>query len=100
MSNLFARCIGLGDEPPISMDAAILLIERKTPLSRSEARVVILDYLGWPRDQLCEHLGVSVETIRTYWKRIRQKTKCRRRAAVRAWVESILAQAVEGEAGT
>lgn len=96
MSSLFARLIGLGNRPQISMDAAILLLERRTALSRSEARVVILDYLGWPRDQLCEHLGVSVETVRTYWKRIYRKTNCRSRKSARRWLETTLRQQLEG----
>lgn len=96
MSSLLARCIGLSQHQQISMDAAILLLERRTALSRSEARVVILDYLGWPRDQMCEHLGVSVETIRTYWKRIYRKANCRKRDTVRAWIEMILTQEIDG----
>jgi DNA-binding CsgD family transcriptional regulator len=96
MSSLFARCIGLSQHQQISMDAAILLLERRTTLSRSEARVVVLDYLGWPRDQMCEHLGVSVETIRTYWKRIYRKTNLRTRTALRGWLEALLAQEIDG----
>lgn len=98
MSNVLARCIGLSDQPPISSDAAILLIERQTELSRAEASVVILNYFGWDDERVRKHLGVTAETIRTYWKRARQKTRCRRRAAVRAWVEAILKGAIEGAA--
>ena len=95
MGSILARCIGVAPTQHITLDAAILLLERRTVLSRSEARVVILDYLGWPRDQMCEHLGVSAETIRPYWKRIYRKTSYRTRAALRVWLEAILAAEID-----
>lgn len=80
------------------MDATILFLQRRTPLSRAEARIVVLDYLGWPRYKLCEHLKITVETVRTYWKRIYRKTNCRSRAELRVWLEWRLSQELGGEA--
>jgi DNA-binding CsgD family transcriptional regulator len=90
MSSLFARFIGLAPGQQIAPDAAIVLVERRSSLSRSEARVLVLDYLGVSRDELSDHLGVSIETVRTYWKRIYRKTGCRSREAARAWFERLL----------
>lgn len=98
MPSIFARCIGLTPDQQIPMDAAIVYIERQTLLSRAEARVVMLDYLGWPREDLCDQLGVSIETVRTYWKRIYRKTNCRSRTDIRSWLESVLEQGIAGGA--
>lgn len=90
MSSIFARCIGLSPEQSIPADAAIVLLQRRTKLTRAQARVLVLDYLGWPRTELSEYLGISVATVGTYWKRIYRKTKHHSREAVHAWFEQII----------
>jgi|GEM_PF-1249776 len=90
MSSLLAKCIGISREQQLSMDATIVILERRSQLARTEARMLVLDYVGWSRDQLSDQLNVSIETVRTYWKRIYRKTNCRTRAEARQWLESIL----------
>lgn len=96
MSTIFARFLGLSQGQQLSYDAAVLLLERHSELSRSEARVIVLDYLGGSREELSEQLNISIETIRTYWKRIYRKTKCRSRKSARGWLETTLRQQLEG----
>lgn len=96
MSSIFARCVGLLDGKQISQEAAILVVERRSTLSYGEARVVVLDYLGVKRGQMSQQIKVSVETIRTYWKRIYEKTNIHSRKPLRKWVETILLQEIEG----
>jgi DNA-binding CsgD family transcriptional regulator len=96
MSTIFARFLGLSQGQQLTYDAAVLLIERRSPLSRSESYVIVLDYLGFTRDEICGRLKISTETIRTYWKRIYRKTNCRGRRAIRRWLESTLQKELEG----
>jgi DNA-binding CsgD family transcriptional regulator len=98
MSTLLARFIGLAESRPISIEGATVIVERRSELSYTEAHVVVLDYAGYSRDALSTKLGVSVETIRTYWKRINRKTKCHSREAVRAWFEALLERELQGDA--
>lgn len=100
MSNLFARCIGLAGQPQISIDAAVIYLHRRGKLRRREAHIAVLDYLGWQREELCEYLGITVKTVDKYWTRIYAATGCHGRAAARAWVEEMLAQAIDEEANT
>lgn len=92
MSKIFARFLGFTQGQPLTYDAAVLMLERHSPLSRSEARVLVLDYLGVSRDELSEQLDISIETIRTYWKRMYRKTRCRTRTDIRGWLEATLQQ--------
>ena len=82
--SILARIIGLTGGDPISPETAALLVERRSALSRCEARMVVLDFLGVPREELSDELGLSTESIHTYWKRVYRKTGHRSRAAVRA----------------
>jgi DNA-binding CsgD family transcriptional regulator len=97
MSSIFARCVGLGDDSNIPPEAAALVVERRSTLSRVEARVVVFDYFGDKRKQLGEKLAVSPETIRTYWKRVYLKTNIRTRDEVRVWVERLLQKELRDE---
>ncbi|GAB4440218.1 MAG: hypothetical protein OHK0015_35930 [Chloroflexi bacterium OHK40] len=90
MSSIFARFLGLSPGDPFPFHVAVLLLERRTRLTRSEAHVLVLDYLGFTRDEICEQQSISTETIRTYWKRIYRKTNCRGRREIRCWLESLL----------
>jgi DNA-binding CsgD family transcriptional regulator len=90
--------MGLGDDEPISPETAAVLIERRSALSRCEARMVVLDLLGIVREELSDELGLSIESINTYWKRVYRKTGQRGRPAVRTWAEALLAQEL-GEDG-
>jgi DNA-binding NarL/FixJ family response regulator len=90
--SILANCIGLAGKPPISLQAAIILLNREGGIRRCEARVAVLDYLGWQREDICEELGVTVGTIDTYWKRIYRATGRHSREAARAWVEELLSQ--------
>jgi DNA-binding CsgD family transcriptional regulator len=99
MSSIFVRFLGLSPDDPFPFQAAVLLLERRTSLARSEARVLVLDYMGFTRDEICEHLSISTETIRTYWKRIYCKTSCRGRKASRAWLEATIRREFDEESG-
>lgn len=90
MSSIFNRFLGLSPDDPFPFFAAVLLLERRTTLTRSEAHVLVLDYLGFTRDEICEQQNISTETIRTYWKRIYRKTGCRSRRDIRCWLEATL----------
>jgi DNA-binding CsgD family transcriptional regulator len=97
MSTVFARCLGLVRGQQITADAAVILVERRSDLALREAWVLVFDYLGLSRGQICEELEVSVETVRTYWRRIRQKTGCHKKQEVRAWLEELIRKEMEGE---
>lgn len=97
MSSIFARCVGLSDGEPVPPDVAVRIVERRSNLSYVEARVVVLDYFGTKRGQISDQLEVSTETVRTYWKRIYDKTNRRGRKAIRAWVEQVLKAELEGD---
>jgi DNA-binding CsgD family transcriptional regulator len=90
MASILAQCIGLNDGGPVPPHIAAALLERRTPLARSEARILVLDYIGLSREQICEYLQVSSETVRTYWKRIYRKTACHSRAEVHVLLETII----------
>lgn len=96
MSRISARSLGLSPDDPFPYLAAILLLERRTSLARSEASVVVLDYLGFTTDEISEHLNISTETVRTYWKRVYRKTNFHRRKELRCWLETMLRQAFGG----
>ena len=100
MGSLLARSIGLVQDQPIATDAAIILLERRSPLTRTEARLVVFDYLGLTREQLAAELGVSVETLKSYWKRINKKMNTQSRAALRSWVEATLLADLAGDPPT
>lgn len=89
MSSIFARVAGMGDD---SFDAAavVAVLQRRGGLSRAEAQVLLLDYLGISREEICAELRVSTETVRTYWKRIYQKVRCRARPEAYAWLEALI----------
>jgi DNA-binding CsgD family transcriptional regulator len=93
---IIARVIGLTGDDPIPPDVAALLIERQSALSRCEARMVVLDLLGVRREDLSDELGLSTESIHTYWKRIYRKSGQRGRAAVRIWAQALLAKEIGG----
>lgn len=97
MSSFFARCVGLADGSKIPPDAAVLVVERRSTLSRSEAQVAVFDYFGTKRAQLSAQMEVSPETIGTYWRRIYYKTNLCSRTAVREWVEQILQQELQSD---
>jgi DNA-binding CsgD family transcriptional regulator len=88
--SIFNRFFGLSPDEPFPFFAAVLLLERRTSLARSEAHVLVLDYLGFTRDEICEQQNIATETIRTYWKRIYRKTNCRSRREIRCWLETTL----------
>ncbi|NJO81931.1 MAG: hypothetical protein HC828_03520 [Blastochloris sp.] len=90
MPQLLVRILGLVPDERISVDSAVLLIQRCSTLSRSESQVILLDYMGVNRDEICAHMGVSSESVRTYWKRIYRKIGCHTRTAARTWVEALL----------
>lgn len=90
MSNIFARLLGLSPDDPFPYLVVVLLLERRTTLARSEAQVIVMDFFGFTRDEICGHLKISTETIRTYWKRIYRKTSCRGRREIRCWLEAML----------
>ena len=97
MGKFYGRCVGLAGDADFSPQAAVLVVQRRSTLSRREAVVAVHDFLGVPRGELSVQLKVSPETIRTFWKRIYHKTKIRSREKVRAWVEQILRDELEGE---
>lgn len=92
MTSVLARMIGLTGDDPISPETAAVLIERRSRLSRCEARMVVHDLLGVVREDLSDKLGLSTESIHTYWKRVYRKTGQQGRVAVRIWTERLLAQ--------
>lgn len=93
MSKLLARCIGLAGEPNFSIDAAIVLLSREGGIRRCEARVAVYDYLGWQRDEMCEHFNLAPGTIDRYWGRIYDTIGIHGREATRAWVAELLEEA-------
>lgn len=97
MSSIFARCLGIVRGQQITPDAAVNLIKRRSKLAPREASVLVFDYLGLSRSEICEELEVTLETVRTYWRRIREKTGCRRKPDVHAWLEELIRQEMEDE---
>ncbi len=90
MGSMLARCVGIARGSQVVPEDAIVVLERCSRLSRAEARVLLLDYCGRVRDQICAELCVAAATGRTYWKRIYRKIGCRTRAEARAWLEQLL----------
>lgn len=97
MSSILARCVGLNDGDPIPPHRAVLVVKRRSNLALREAWVLVFDYVGLSRSQICEELEVSLETVRTYWRRIRKKTGCHRKCEVHAWLEALIRQEMEDE---
>ena len=96
MTSILAKMIGLAGDDPMSRETAAILIERRSTLSRCEARLVVHDLLGVVREDLSDELGLSTESIHTYWKRVYRKTGQPGRVAVRTWAERLLAQELGG----
>lgn len=100
MSSLLARTIGLSREQNIDLEAAVILVRRRSTLTDQEARLLILDFKGYNRGKLAKELKVSLETLKCYWRRIYKKLHCHdlddRRGAVRVWVERMLHAEIEG----
>jgi DNA-binding NarL/FixJ family response regulator len=100
MSSLLARTIGLSQEQRIDPDAAVALLRRRSELTNREARLVVLDYMGYTRERIAREQKVLPETLKCYWRRIYKKLNCQhlddRREAVRAWVERMLRAEIEG----
>ena len=92
MGSLLARCLGIATRDALSHEMLIIVLERRSTLSRTEARAAILDYLGLTRDELIAQLQIAPETLKTYWKRAYRKVGCRDRRELRQWVEQILRQ--------
>jgi len=93
---ILAKVIGLAGDDSIPPELAALLIERRSALSRCEARMVVLDLRGVRREDLSDELGLSTESIHTYWKRVYRKSGQRGRAAVRTWAETLLGEELGG----
>jgi DNA-binding NarL/FixJ family response regulator len=99
MSSFFARSIGLAGDDPVSPEAAIVIIERRSNLTPTLAHLVVHDYLGTSREKLAKSMGVLPETLKSYWKRVYKKLDVKMdaqaRASVRDWVEAILRAELE-----
>lgn len=63
-------------------------------LSRQETRIAQLSMGGLSDQQVANQLGISLDTVRTYWKRIRQKMGGFTRAEI--FVELARASVMEG----
>jgi DNA-binding CsgD family transcriptional regulator len=94
MRNLLARCLGIRDKQDITPETLMVLIERHSSLSRSEAHALALHYLGRTAVQIAAELQISPDTVKTYWKRASRKLGVRGRAALHAWVEQLVQTAV------
>lgn len=90
MSSLFATSISLSPEWQISTDEAVFLVKRHSTLTHTEARLVVHDYVGYSREQLAAELKVSIETLKSYWRRVYKKVGCQRRDVMRSWVKATL----------
>lgn len=93
MSRILARCLGVARAPQVTPEALAVLIARSSPLSRAEAYVVALDYLGMPRADIAATLHLALDTPKAYFRRAYHKTGCPDRASLRAWVEGLIAGA-------
>lgn len=75
--------------------------EKKYPLSRQEERVLSLARQGLGDKQIAQQLGLSADTVRTYWQRVRQKVGAGTRAEIIATLSdqstAVALQAVETE---
>jgi DNA-binding CsgD family transcriptional regulator len=92
MATLLAHCLGATDPQTLTPEALVILLERVSVLSRAEARIVVMDYLGSTREDILYELQIAPETLKTYWKRIYRKVACRNRADLRMWMEQIIGQ--------
>lgn len=90
MSTVLARCLGMAPEHQITEDAAVVVLQRRSTLTYTEARLVVLDYMGGSLETLSAALQVHPESLRTYWKRIYRKLACSDRQRIRAWLEDLL----------
>ena len=95
MGSLLARCLGITKQEAVAPEMLVVMLERRSTLSRAEARIVLLDYLGYTRDDITTQLQISLETLKTYWKRIYRKLACRDRLTLRVWVEQTIGQELE-----
>lgn len=99
MSTLLARCLGLVGRAAPAPDAMTTVIARELSLCRAEARIVLLDYLGYTRHQILDELQINPGSLRKYWQRINKKTGCTSRAEIRQLLEISLAAALRDEPG-
>lgn len=90
MSSLFATSISLSPERHISIDEAVCVVKRRSTLTHTEARLVVHEYVGYNREQLAAELKVSIETLKSYWRRVYKKVGCQRRGVIRSWVVATL----------
>ena len=56
MTSILAKMIGLAGDDPFSPETAAILIERRSTLSRCEARMVVRDLLGVSREDLSDEV--------------------------------------------
>ncbi len=90
MSSLFATSISLSPDRHISTDEAVCLVKQRSTLTHTEARLVVHDYVRYNREQLAEELKVSLETLKSYWRRVYKKVGCQGRDEIRRWVGATL----------
>lgn len=50
--------------------------------SKQEQQVLLLSMAGHADKDVADHLGIKLDTVRVYWKRIRAKTQLATRAEV------------------
>jgi PAS domain S-box-containing protein len=67
--------------------------EREVRLSRQEERVLALATEGLTDKEIAQSLGIALDTVRTYWQRIREKRGGRTRAEITAGAVRDTAQA-------
>lgn len=76
-------------------------MQKKQQLSRQEERVLSLARQGLGDKQIAVELGLSTDTVRTYWQRIRQKVGAATRAEIVATISekqtAAVLEAVESE---
>jgi ATP/maltotriose-dependent transcriptional regulator MalT len=96
MPSILARLIGITDITTATMDEAVTLVSCCTDLSRREARVLLLDFVGRSSPEISEELKVSTSTITTYWHRIYNKIGVRGRKNARVWTRALLDQEIRG----
>ena len=79
----------------------MVTMQKKQQLSRQEERVLSLARQGLGDKQIAVELGLSTDTVRTYWQRIRQKVGAATRAEIVATISekqtAAALEAVESE---
>lgn len=95
--SILGQCIGIVRDQRITPEAAIALLERRSDLTRAEASVVALDYFGLTRGEIAAQLCISVDTLKCYWRRAYRKRSCHSRAAMRRWVEKLIASEIKAD---